>query len=174
MSSIRNNKAITEINNNSETPSNTDTVFRESPVPSEPEHNIEKLSVLLKYVFDDKSEYMELEKMDDIKINNEEINENLDPNIIAYINISSSVKSVTAPSPVQIQKVASPAPSSPLIHQTPTPVPSPVQIHELCNSSFCVQCPEDIILIAPDDLYGNLPTPSVSSIANSATPTPKV
>ncbi|CAB3232013.1 unnamed protein product [Arctia plantaginis] len=57
------------------------------------------------------------------------------------------------------------------MHQTPTPVPSPVQIHELCNSSFCVQCPEDIILIAPDDLYGNLPTPSVSSIANSATPT---
>ncbi|CAB3237613.1 unnamed protein product [Arctia plantaginis] len=146
-------------------------VFRESPVPSDPEHNIEKLSVLLKDVFDDKSEYMELEKMDDIKINNEEINENLDPNIIAYINISSSVKSVTAPSPVQIQKIASPAPSSPLIHQTPTPVPSPVQIHELCNSSFCVQCPEDIILIAPDDLYGNLPTPSVSSIANSATPT---
>ncbi|CAB3225817.1 unnamed protein product [Arctia plantaginis] len=151
--------------------SDTNDLFRESPVPSDPEHNIEKLSVLLKDVFDDKSEYMELEKMDDIKINNEEINENLDPNIIAYINISSSVKSVTAPSPVQIQKVASPAPSSPLIHQTPTPVPSPVQIHELCNSSFCVQCPEDIILIAPDDLYGNLPTPSVSSIANSATPT---
>ncbi|KAJ0169363.1 hypothetical protein K1T71_015247 [Dendrolimus kikuchii] len=57
------------------------------------------------------------------------------------------------------------------IHLEITPMPSPM--HQTCNEAFCVTLieNEDPPILTSDDLYGNLPTPSMTSTTSVYTPT---
>ncbi|KAF9405265.1 hypothetical protein HW555_013933 [Spodoptera exigua] len=136
---------------------------RESPLPSGFENQLIKLNELLGDVFNE----------DDASTK-----ENIEPTAPSSEKIqstSSTTKNIepTVSSAENIEPIASTSTHFEIIvdHEI-TPMPSPSS-NEICDDTFCVGYAEseNPPILTNDDLYGNLPTPSVTSFSSVYTPT---
>ncbi|KAH9642227.1 hypothetical protein HF086_005557 [Spodoptera exigua] len=156
------NKSI-DLNISTSTDIDEETDKRESPLPSGFENQLIKLNELLGDVFNE----------DDASTK-----ENIEPTAPSSEKIqstSSTTKNIepTVSSAENIEPIASTSTHFEIIvdHEI-TPMPSPSS-NEICDDTFCVGYAEseNPPILTNDDLYGNLPTPSVTSFSSVYTPT---
>ncbi|KAH9635799.1 hypothetical protein HF086_002359 [Spodoptera exigua] len=156
------NKSI-DLNISTSTDIDEETDKRESPLPSGFENQLIKLNELLGDVFNE----------DDASTK-----ENIEPTAPLSEKIqstSSTTKNIepTVSSAENIEPIASTSTHFEIIvdHEI-TPMPSPSS-NEICDDTFCVGYAEseNPPILTNDDLYGNLPTPSVTSFSSVYTPT---